>query len=39
VPSIITFLTKVCCFRICCVVLQVVYHVHVGFSVIFSEIF
>ena len=26
-PSIITFLTKVCCFRICCVVLQVVYRV------------
>ena len=23
-PSIITFLTKVCCFRICCVVLQAV---------------
>ena len=29
--SIITFLTKVCCFRICCVVLQVVHHVHAAF--------
>ena len=38
-PSIITFLTKVCCFRICCVVLQVVYHVRVAFLLYFQRSF
>ena len=42
VPSIIIFLTKVCCFRICsrcCVVLEVVYHVRVAFLLYFQRSF
>jgi hypothetical protein len=38
-PSIITFLTTVCCFRICCVVLQVVYHLYVAFLLYFQRSF
>ena len=38
-PSIITFFTNVCCFRICCVVHQVVYHVHVAFLLYFQRSF